>query len=216
MAWPWGETWKVQPLRPLCWVPVPHHSQAPLPRVWHSYSCCTSLGSTLTQSSNYWTRPIKFESWGGVCWMHPTGTFGALSFWRSSWRLLNCVALERGPFLPHSSRQGGFHPQQETVLICPAKSWWPCPAELSSEVGKGVLLRAGTFGARLPLRFLSGTWWGAGWCGCRVGERGRVCLPPAGTAGTSPNRRPSSSVLPSPCHQESQSLGAGYLWSNER
>lgn len=44
--------------RLLCWVAVPHTHRCYLPQVEHSYPYSTSLGSALTQSSNYqWPMP---------------------------------------------------------------------------------------------------------------------------------------------------------------
>lgn len=70
-----------------------------LPRVGHSYSYSTSLGSTPTQSSKYWWHhPAKLESSREDSWLHPIGTSGLLFFWRNFWQTLretlNCKALE--------------------------------------------------------------------------------------------------------------------------
>lgn len=82
----------------------------------------------------------KLKPYRKVCWLHITGTFDVVFFWRSTrWTFrqsLSCVALKQGPVLPYSSRLGQHHPQRETVLICPPKNQLPKPAELSS-VGEG-------------------------------------------------------------------------------
>lgn len=78
--------------------------------------------SALTPSSKYWWyHPAKTESSRKDCWLHPTGTWGALFFWRNykltlRWSL-NWVALEQGPTFPPSHRLGRHHPQGKTPML---------------------------------------------------------------------------------------------------
>ena len=110
-------------------------STAPFPNCWQGHS-------------------TMLRSYRGVYWMQLAAKFGALFLWEASWwkfrQWLNCVVFEKSQLFPTSSTQ--LTPPHPTCWITwPVSSCW-----VQSHRGIRVLCKAGTFGACLLERLLSG------------------------------------------------------------